>query len=209
MSPEGLSYPKAKRRSEWRWTRRSATMQQRLIYRSRRKGHRCKVTDSSAMGLTAPWYRRGRTSMESLIPCSHGGRALVVKEAEEVENAKVNSKYQDKAEGLKKKVYLVEEEEVIETVVIDKSGEAEVGEVRGRGEGELNYHVVGATSGSAGEKSRKRIGLVDTDPPEVGPEAFELVINVGEVACVRRPARQQRLGAVAGGRFHDDAFSCH
>ncbi|RWW81855.1 hypothetical protein BHE74_00009711 [Ensete ventricosum] len=180
MSPEGLSYPKAKRRLEWRWTRRSATMQQRLIYRSRRKGHRCKVTDSSAMGLTAPWYRRGRTSMESLIPCSHGGRALVVKEAEEVENAKVNSKYQDKAEGLKKKVYLVEEEEVIETVVIDKSGEAE-----------------------------KKVGSVDTDPPEVGPEAFELVINVGEVACVRRPARQQRLGAVAGGRFHDDAFSCH
>ncbi|RRT71085.1 hypothetical protein B296_00019721 [Ensete ventricosum] len=96
----------------------------------------------------------------------------------------------------------------METVATDKSGEAEVGEVRGRGERELNHHVVGATSGSAGEKrSRKR--LVDTDPPEVGPEAFELVVNVGEVACVRRPARQQRLGAVAGGRFHDDVFSCH
>ncbi|RZS14687.1 hypothetical protein BHM03_00046419 [Ensete ventricosum] len=35
----------------------------------------------------------GRTSMESSIPCSHGGRALVVKGAEEVENAKANSKY--------------------------------------------------------------------------------------------------------------------
>ncbi|RWW10720.1 hypothetical protein GW17_00025724 [Ensete ventricosum] len=39
------------------------------------------------------------TSVELLIPCSHGGRALVVKGAEEVENAKVNSKYQCKVEG--------------------------------------------------------------------------------------------------------------
>ncbi|RRT51483.1 hypothetical protein B296_00045701 [Ensete ventricosum] len=71
-SPEGLNYPN-------RW--------------------RCKATDSRAMGLAAPWYRRGGTSMESSIPCSHGGRALVVKGAEEVENAEANSKYQDKAEG--------------------------------------------------------------------------------------------------------------
>ncbi|RRT57209.1 hypothetical protein B296_00001624 [Ensete ventricosum] len=41
----------------------------------------------------------GRTSVESSIPCSHGGRALVVKGAEEVENAKANSKYQDRVEG--------------------------------------------------------------------------------------------------------------
>ncbi|RWV84245.1 hypothetical protein GW17_00054051 [Ensete ventricosum] len=59
----------------------------------------CKATDSRTMGLAAPWYRGGRTSMESSIPCSHGGRALVVKGAEEVENAKANSKYQDRAEG--------------------------------------------------------------------------------------------------------------
>ncbi|RWW69565.1 hypothetical protein BHE74_00022821, partial [Ensete ventricosum] len=52
-----------------------------------------------SMGLAAPWYRRGGTSVESLIPCSHGGRALVVKGVEEVENAEVNSKYQDKAGG--------------------------------------------------------------------------------------------------------------
>ncbi|RWW72746.1 hypothetical protein BHE74_00019428 [Ensete ventricosum] len=38
------------------------------------------------------------TSMKSLIPCSHGGRVLVVKGVEEVENAESNSKYQDKAE---------------------------------------------------------------------------------------------------------------
>ncbi|RRT65468.1 hypothetical protein B296_00038770 [Ensete ventricosum] len=51
------------------------------------------------MGLAEPWYRRGGTSVESSIPCSHGGRALVVKETEEVENVEANSKYQDKAEG--------------------------------------------------------------------------------------------------------------
>ncbi|RWW02983.1 hypothetical protein BHE74_00058443 [Ensete ventricosum] len=45
------------------------------------------------------WYRRGGTFVESSIPCSHGRRALVVKGADEVENAKTNSKYQDKAEG--------------------------------------------------------------------------------------------------------------
>ncbi|RWV98560.1 hypothetical protein GW17_00038583 [Ensete ventricosum] len=98
-SPVGLSYPKVKHRLERRWTRRSATVPQRWIYRSRRKGCRCKSTDNRAMGLTAPWYRRGGTFVESLIPCSHRGRALVVKGAEEVENAKANSKYQDRAEG--------------------------------------------------------------------------------------------------------------
>ncbi|RZR80827.1 hypothetical protein BHM03_00006917 [Ensete ventricosum] len=56
-----------------------------------------KAMDSRAMCLAAPWYRKGGTSMESLIPCSHGGRALVLKGAEEVENAEANSKYQDKA----------------------------------------------------------------------------------------------------------------
>ncbi|RRT81556.1 hypothetical protein B296_00015194 [Ensete ventricosum] len=55
--------------------------------------------DSRAMSLAAPWYRRGGTSVESSIPCSHGGRALVVKQAKEVENAEANSKYEDKAEG--------------------------------------------------------------------------------------------------------------
>ncbi|RWW67750.1 hypothetical protein BHE74_00024772 [Ensete ventricosum] len=96
--PEGLSYPKAKRRSERRWSQRSATVSQRRIYRSRRKGRRCKATDIRAMGLVAAWYRRGGTSLESSIPCSYGGRALVVKGAEEVENAEANSKYQDKDE---------------------------------------------------------------------------------------------------------------
>ncbi|RWV96513.1 hypothetical protein GW17_00040766 [Ensete ventricosum] len=42
---------------------------------------------------------RGGTSVESSIPCSHEGRALVIKGVEEVENADANSKYQDRAEG--------------------------------------------------------------------------------------------------------------
>ncbi|RWW23748.1 hypothetical protein GW17_00011996, partial [Ensete ventricosum] len=98
-SPERLSYPSAMHWSEREWTRRSATVPQRRIYRSQRKGRRCKAMDSRVMGLAAPWYRRGRTSVESSIPCSHGGRALVIKGAEEVENAEANSKYQDSAEG--------------------------------------------------------------------------------------------------------------
>ncbi|RWW01949.1 hypothetical protein GW17_00034984 [Ensete ventricosum] len=76
-SPVGLSYPKAKC-----WLEK-----------------RCKLTDSRAMGLAAPWYHRGGTSVESSIPFSHEGRALIVKGAEEVENAKANFKYQDRAEG--------------------------------------------------------------------------------------------------------------
>ncbi|RWW79482.1 hypothetical protein BHE74_00012219 [Ensete ventricosum] len=63
------------------------------IYRSRRKGRRCKATDSRTMGLATPLYRRGGTNVESSMPCSHGGRALVVKGAEEVENTEANSKY--------------------------------------------------------------------------------------------------------------------
>ncbi|RRT46305.1 hypothetical protein B296_00007238 [Ensete ventricosum] len=51
------------------------------------------------MGLAAPWYRKGGTSVESLISCSRGGRALVVKGDKEVENTKANSKYQDRAEA--------------------------------------------------------------------------------------------------------------
>ncbi|RWV78178.1 hypothetical protein GW17_00060880 [Ensete ventricosum] len=63
-----------------------------VIYRSQRKGCRCKATDSRAMGLAAPWYRRGGTSVESSIPYSHGGRALVIKGDDEKFNGsgKVN-----------------------------------------------------------------------------------------------------------------------
>ncbi|RRT40206.1 hypothetical protein B296_00040884 [Ensete ventricosum] len=51
---------------------------------------------TEAMSLAAPWYRRGGTSVESLIPCSYGERALVINGAEELENAEANSRYQDR-----------------------------------------------------------------------------------------------------------------
>ncbi|RWW63693.1 hypothetical protein BHE74_00029122 [Ensete ventricosum] len=66
----------------------------------------CKATDSRAMGLAASWYRKHKTFVESSISCSHGGRALVVKEAEEVENVETNSKYQERAEGQRPKNFI-------------------------------------------------------------------------------------------------------
>ncbi|RZS09715.1 hypothetical protein BHM03_00040819 [Ensete ventricosum] len=56
---------------------------------------------SAHIRLREPDKSKGKaeTSVESPIPCSHGGTTLVVKGAEEVKNAKANSKYQDKAEG--------------------------------------------------------------------------------------------------------------
>ncbi|RZS26162.1 hypothetical protein BHM03_00059468, partial [Ensete ventricosum] len=65
----------------------------------------CKEMDSRAMGLAASWYCRGGTSIESLILCSHGGRAFVVKGAEEVENAKANSKYQGGGRAVAKELH--------------------------------------------------------------------------------------------------------
>ena len=32
------------------------------------KGCRCEVTDSRAMGMAAPWYRRGGTSVQVIDP---------------------------------------------------------------------------------------------------------------------------------------------
>ncbi|RRT39152.1 hypothetical protein B296_00024152 [Ensete ventricosum] len=69
-----LSYPKEKRRLKRRWTRRSTTMPQKRIYRSRRKGCRCKTTDSRVMGLAAPWYA------EVGLPLSHRSLALMEEE---------------------------------------------------------------------------------------------------------------------------------
>ncbi|RWW09279.1 hypothetical protein GW17_00027236 [Ensete ventricosum] len=63
------------------------------------KGSRYEATNNSAMGMGMSWYCRGGTSVESSIPCSNGGRALVMKGAEKVENVETNSKYQDKVEG--------------------------------------------------------------------------------------------------------------
>ncbi|RWV93772.1 hypothetical protein GW17_00043744 [Ensete ventricosum] len=102
----GAQLPKSKMSVRKEVARRSTTVPQRRIYRSRRKGYRCKAMDSRGMGLAAPWYCRGGTSVESSIPCSHGGRAVVVKGAEEVENAKANSKYQDRVEGQRPKNFI-------------------------------------------------------------------------------------------------------
>ncbi|RWV92336.1 hypothetical protein GW17_00045301 [Ensete ventricosum] len=111
----------------------------------------------------------------------------------------------------------------MEAVATDEGGEAEVGEVGGRGEGELDHHVVGTIGGGAGEDEVGGGGdeegpkdhymhsfrFVDAHPLEAGPEALELIVNVGEAACVRCPTWQQWFGAAIGGRFHDDASSCH
>ncbi|RRT68311.1 hypothetical protein B296_00033727 [Ensete ventricosum] len=58
---------------------------------------------TSPEGLT---YPKGGTSVESSIPCSHGGRASIVKGTEEVENVEANSKYQDKAEGQRPRYFI-------------------------------------------------------------------------------------------------------
>ncbi|RZS04001.1 hypothetical protein BHM03_00034263 [Ensete ventricosum] len=60
--------------------------------------------EMSPGGDMVQWIRW--ISVESSIPCSHGGRALVVREAEKVENAKANFKYQDKAEGQKSENFI-------------------------------------------------------------------------------------------------------
>ncbi|RZR88969.1 hypothetical protein BHM03_00016626 [Ensete ventricosum] len=90
----------------------------------------CKATDSRTMGLAAPWYRRGGTSMESSIPCSHGGRALVVKGAEEVENAKAISKYQDKAKGQRPRNFI----KLVSTIVLNRRSGARLSARTRRGE---------------------------------------------------------------------------
>ncbi|RWW77155.1 hypothetical protein BHE74_00014704 [Ensete ventricosum] len=71
-SPEGLSYPKSKvsvRKEVDSEERHSAVEADLPIM----KGHKCKAMDSRAMGLAAPWYRRDGISVESSIPCFHGG----------------------------------------------------------------------------------------------------------------------------------------
>ncbi|RWW13113.1 hypothetical protein GW17_00023191 [Ensete ventricosum] len=49
--------------------------------------------------ILGPWAWQHHATVEVGLPCSYGGRALIVKGIEEVENAEANSKYQDKAEG--------------------------------------------------------------------------------------------------------------
>ncbi|RZR76981.1 hypothetical protein BHM03_00001909 [Ensete ventricosum] len=48
----------------------------------------------------------GRTFVESSSPCSDGGRALIIKGAEEVENVEANSQYQDRVEGQRRRNFI-------------------------------------------------------------------------------------------------------
>ncbi|RRT31731.1 hypothetical protein B296_00026387 [Ensete ventricosum] len=79
----GISYPKAKHRLERRWTRRSTTVPQRRIYRLRRKGRKCKATNSMAMGLVAPWYPR-QDFRGVIDPLLSRRESIIVKGTEEV-----------------------------------------------------------------------------------------------------------------------------
>ncbi|RRT35700.1 hypothetical protein B296_00048843 [Ensete ventricosum] len=92
---------KSKDKAEWSKGARKRRRVQRdsaTPKKKRQSERRYKTTYSKVIGLATLWYRRGNTSVESSIPCSHGGRALVVRGVEEVENAEANSKYQDKVE---------------------------------------------------------------------------------------------------------------
>ncbi|RRT45365.1 hypothetical protein B296_00046667 [Ensete ventricosum] len=98
-SPEGLSYPKAIASVRMEIGLEECHSAAEADLPMARNEHKCEATYSRAMGLAVPWYCRGKTSVEASIPCSHGGRALVVKGAEKVENAEANSKYQDRAKA--------------------------------------------------------------------------------------------------------------
>ncbi|RWV96813.1 hypothetical protein BHE74_00033928 [Ensete ventricosum] len=67
----GLNYLKAKHRLERRWTQRSIIVLQRRIYRSRRKGCKCKTMDSRAMGFA------DHGIVEAGLSWSHRSLALI------------------------------------------------------------------------------------------------------------------------------------
>ncbi|RZR93388.1 hypothetical protein BHM03_00021878 [Ensete ventricosum] len=91
-----------------------------------------------------------------------------------------------------------------EAIAVDEGGEIEAGEAKGEGERKLDHHIVGVASWDSredevgvgcdeytqeeeeglGDHYVPIVGLVDTHPPKVGLEALELVVNVGEIACI-------------------------
>lgn len=91
----------------------------------------------------------------------------------------------------------------------------------------MDHHVVGTTSGGAGddevegngdedaleEEERSgdhcmsSVGLVDAHPHKVGLKAPKLVVNAREATCVQCPTMQQQLSAATSGCFHDDTSS--
>ncbi|RWV84985.1 hypothetical protein GW17_00053266 [Ensete ventricosum] len=83
-------------------------------------------------------------------------------------------------------------------------------EAGGKGEGELDYHVVVIVGEDAGENEVRgdrdedveevddglgdncvlNVRLIDAHPPKSETKAPELVVNVGEATCLRHSARQ-------------------
>ncbi|RWW01762.1 hypothetical protein GW17_00035181 [Ensete ventricosum] len=100
-------------------------------------------------------------------------------------------------------VHLVEEDEAIKAIVMNKGREAKLGEDGSRSEGELDQHIIGATGGdteddevSGGrnedaqeeeeepiEQCMPNVRLVDAHPLEVGMEAPESIVSSREAAC--------------------------
>ncbi|RRT34783.1 hypothetical protein B296_00058802 [Ensete ventricosum] len=110
----------------------------------------------------------------------------------------------------------------MKVVMMNESGEAE-----GEGERKPDHHILSTMGKGIGEneveggrdentQEEKRlgdhhvpsIGLDDAHPLEERLEVPELITSVREV-CIQRFARQQRLNAATGGRFHNDTTSRH
>ncbi|RRT53444.1 hypothetical protein B296_00022010 [Ensete ventricosum] len=60
---------------------------------------RLREPDKSEDKADSTMVSQRRDFVESLIPCSHGGRALVVKGAEKAKNVEANSKFQARLKG--------------------------------------------------------------------------------------------------------------
>ena len=92
----------------------------------------------------------------------------------------------------------------MKAIVVNKVEEVEAGEAKGKCEGELDHHIIGATSegvevdevegggdeDAQEEEERPRdncvpsVGLIDAHPLETRPKTLELIINAREAACV-------------------------
>ena len=73
-SPEGLNYKKKKSLIEVDSEECHNAVETDLPIAKKRS--RCEVTNSRAMGIIVSWYQRGKTFVESSIPCSPGGRVI-------------------------------------------------------------------------------------------------------------------------------------
>ncbi|RZR91800.1 hypothetical protein BHM03_00019990, partial [Ensete ventricosum] len=126
-------------------------------------------------------------------------------------------------------IHLLEKEGATKVIATNEDEKTKIREVKSESEGELDHHIIGAVGGGTGEDEVRgggdkyvqeeeeglrdhcvsSIRLVDAYPPEIRPEALELVVSVGKVACVRRLTKQYLFGATTGGRFYDDSSFNH